>query len=121
MEEIDTASNKISRIIKVIEDIAFQTNILALNAAVEAARAGGAGLGDAIATDEVRNLVHLSAQAAKDTAAMLGESIGKSGQNGAELNQVAEAISAITESAAKVRTVSSSESTPAAAEPKKRE
>jgi len=100
MYEINTASDKISRIIKVIDEIAFQTNILALNAAVEAARAGEAGLGFALAADEIRRLAQRSAQAAKDTAAMIEESIGKSGEGGAKPNRVAEAISAIAENAA---------------------
>jgi methyl-accepting chemotaxis protein len=105
MQEINTASDKISRIIKVIDEIAFQTNILALNAAVEAARAGEAGLGFAVVADEVRNLAQRSAQAAKDTAAMIEESISKSSEGSAKLNQVAEAIVAITESATKVKTL----------------
>ncbi len=106
MEEIHTASDKIFRIIKVIDEIAFQTNILALNAAVEAARTGEAGLGFTVVADEVRSLAQRSAQAAKDTAAMIEESIGKSSKDSAKLNQVVEAISAITESAAKVKTLS---------------
>jgi len=105
MKEINTASDKISRIIKVIDEIAFQTNILALNAAVEAARAGEAGLGFAVVADEVRNLAQRSAQAAKDTAAMIEESIAKSNEGSTRLNQVAQAIGAITESAVKVKTL----------------
>ena len=106
MKDINSASDKISRIIKVIDEIAFQTNILALNAAVEAARAGEAGLGFAVVADEVRNLAQRSAQAAKDTAAMIEESITKSNEGSTKLNEVAEAISAITDSAAKVKTLS---------------
>ena len=99
------SSDKISKIIKTIDEIAFQTNILALNAAVEAARAGEAGMGFAVVADEVRNLAQRCAQAAKDTAGLIEESIAKSNDGKPKLDQVAKAIAAITEDSGKVKTL----------------
>lgn len=102
MDELRKSSNQIAKIIKVIDDIAFQTNILALNAAVEAARAGDAGLGFAVVAEEVRNLAQRSAQAAKDTAEMIETNIRYS-QNGLDTAQrVGGSLSEITAQAKKV-------------------
>ncbi len=105
MEEINSSSEKISKIIKVIDEIAFQTNILALNAAVEAARAGEAGMGFAVVADEVRNLAQRSAQAAKDTAVLIEDSVAKSGEGRVKMQKVAEVIHSITDSSTKVKTL----------------
>jgi methyl-accepting chemotaxis protein/methyl-accepting chemotaxis protein-1 (serine sensor receptor) len=103
MEGINASSQKISKIIKVIDEIAFQTNILALNAAVEAARAGEAGMGFAVVADEVRNLAQRCAQAAKDTADLIEESIQRSDGGRIKVDQVAVAIRAITAESSKIK------------------
>jgi methyl-accepting chemotaxis protein len=103
MDGISASSQKISKIIKVIDEIAFQTNILALNAAVEAARAGEAGMGFAVVADEVRNLAQRSAQAAKDTADLIEDSIQKSEGGRTKVDQVAVAIRSITAESSKIK------------------
>lgn len=90
MEAIQTASGGIAKIIKTIDEIAFQTNILALNAAIEAARAGDAGLGFSVVAEEVRNLAQRSAQAARETAVKIADSVEKSRQ-GAQISVAAAA------------------------------
>ena len=102
MAEIHKSGDKIAKIIRTIDEIAFQTNILALNAAVEAARAGEAGLGFAVVADEVRNLARRSADAARETAEIIEESIVKT-RAGAEISrQVAEGLNAIVSKAREV-------------------
>ncbi|MFO1477549.1 MAG: methyl-accepting chemotaxis protein [Verrucomicrobiota bacterium] len=95
METIKRSSDDIAKIIKTIDEIAFQTNILALNAAVEAARAGEAGMGFAVVADEVRSLAQRSAQAARETAAKIEGAIANTAQ-GVQINsKVAEALNEI--------------------------
>jgi methyl-accepting chemotaxis protein/methyl-accepting chemotaxis protein-1 (serine sensor receptor) len=105
MGEIKGSSDRIAKIIRVIDEIAFQTNILALNAAVEAARAGEAGLGFSVVADEVRNLAQRSAQAAKDIASLIEASIGSSGDGKVKVDRVAESIRKIIEVSANVKSL----------------
>jgi methyl-accepting chemotaxis protein/methyl-accepting chemotaxis protein-1 (serine sensor receptor) len=105
MEQINVESAGISRIIKVIDEIAFQTNMLALNAAVEAARAGEAGLGFAVVAGEVRDLAQRCATSAKDTAPLIEGSILKSKEGKTKVAAVTRVMKVITEQSAGVKTL----------------
>ena len=98
MEEITEKSKEISKIIKTIDDIAFQTNILSLNAAIEAARAGEAGKGFAVVADEVGNLAKKSQEAAQNTSILIEETIGAVQKGAKFTEETADALHSVSDS-----------------------
>lgn len=118
MEEIKNSSLETSKIIKTIDDIAFQTNLLALNAAVEAARAGEAGKGFAVVAEEVRNLAHKSAQAAKNTSEMIERSqessergLGMAQEVAANLEKIAKSVNDVSTMVVEISAASGEQAT----------
>jgi methyl-accepting chemotaxis protein/methyl-accepting chemotaxis protein-1 (serine sensor receptor) len=105
MSHIADSSGNISKIIRVIDEIAFQTNILALNAAVEAARAGEAGTGFAVVAEEVRNLAGRCAQAAKDTEGLIESSLNQSRDGSAKVEKLSDVVKAIADGSRRAKTL----------------
>ncbi|MCP4111189.1 MAG: hypothetical protein GY749_37635 [Desulfobacteraceae bacterium] len=108
MQEISEAGGEIHKIIKTIDEIAFQTNLLSLNAAVEAARAGEAGAGFAVVADEVRNLAMKSAEAAKNTAVIIESTVGKVEEGAKFVSVVSKTFGKMENDASQVRNLVSS-------------
>jgi len=105
MQAIQASSGKIAGIVKLIDEIAFQTNLLSLNAAVEAARAGEAGAGFAVVASEVRQLAQRSAQAARDTTELVEESRSSAQRGSEDLKQLADALAAVAAEGQQVQTL----------------
>jgi len=103
MRRIKSSSAQVATIIKTVDEIAFQTNILSLNAAVEAARAGQAGMGFAVVADEVRTLAQRSAQAARETAALIEEALHSSDEGARDVEQITSSIGGIQHKVGEVR------------------